>query len=270
MSMDTNEAILNALRDKVARLEQVNACKDELLTNKDSQIVALRTSGERKLEHIAFLESERKLLDPEDLDSSCDYYQLYKPARRTQIEQNQKELVDADLTTAMTSLKVTKKEAQLAEAQNHSCDKEVEELVFWKGKVEQNVEVLENKQEHLTNMVDNLQAMVHQLHTTVTELEKQKAALTVGIQNMNVHVHRNTYNHNAPIATTSIAGRLDLSDGIAGEPASTSPMIHSPERLPASKSTTGTAEKGPNSSPTTPLCYRSKRPTTQGSKSHAR
>ena len=283
MSMDTNEALLDALQDNISKLQKVNVSKNELLTKKDSQLAALRKSGNQKLEHILYLESERTLPDPEDLDPTCDYHQLYKPARRTQIQQYHQELIDPDLAAAMASLTVVKDEVQLAEAQKHSCGREVEQLVLWKGKVEQNLEVLEEKQEQLTETVDNLQDMVRQLNTTVAELKKQKADLTVEIQNMNVHIHHETYNFNAPLSSTSISGHLGLSDRVAEVPASTSSISRPPwslsaltsttnipqERFPP-LSTTSIAEKALILAPITPSGSQKKRTPPQSSKAHAR
>jgi len=221
MSAHANEALLNALQDDISKLEKVNASKDELLAKKDSQLVALKKSGERKLEHIAYLELERIIPDLEDSDPAYDYNQLYKPARRTQIQKHQQDLIEADLATAMASLIVANDQVQLAKARKHSCDEEILRLSLCQDKVEKNVEVLEQKQGQLMQTVEDLQHTVQQLNSAVAELQRQKAGLTMEMENMNGHVQHHNSNFNAPPLSTPNDDQLSLSGSVAEVPAST-------------------------------------------------
>ena len=243
MSTDANNTLLNTLQDNISKLEKVNASKDELLAKKDSQLVALKNSGERKLEHIAHLEFERILPDLEDSDPAYDYNQLYKPARRTQIQKDQQVLIEANLAAAMASLTVANDEVQLAEAEKHICDQEISRLNLWKDKVEKNVEVLEGKQEQLSGTVEDLQDTVQQLNTAVAELAKQKVGLTGEIQNMNVHVQHNNYNFNVPPLSSPFDDRFSLSSSVVKVPASTPSIDRSLEGPSTPTSVTSPLQK---------------------------
>jgi len=243
MSADANEALLNALQDNISKLEKVKASKDELLAKKDSQLVALKKSGERKLEHIAHLELERIIPDLEDSDPAYDYHQLYRPARRTQIQKHQQDLIEADLAAAMASLTVADDELQLAKAKKHSCDQEILRLRLCQNKIEDNVEVLKRRQGQLMDTTEDLQHTVQQLNTAVAELQKQKAGLTVEIKNMNIQVQHNNYNFNAPPLSTSKDDQLSLSGSVAEVPASTPSVGRSFESPSTSTSVTSPPQK---------------------------
>ena len=110
----------------------------------------------------------------------------------------------------MAELNTAKAETRLSQAKQDSCEREVEDLVIWKGKISKNVEDLEHKHHELVDTVDELQATVQGLKKTVERLKKKESKLTVNIEKMNYNNQNNTYHVSAPSSQASVDGKSKL------------------------------------------------------------
>jgi len=110
----------------------------------------------------------------------------------------------------MAELNTAKAETRLSQAKQDSCEREVEDLVIWKGKISKNVEDLEHKHHELVDTVDELQATVQGLKKTVERLKKKESKLTVNIEKMNYNNQNNMYHVSAPSSQASVDGKSKL------------------------------------------------------------
>ncbi|KAA8620864.1 hypothetical protein PtrV1_05365 [Pyrenophora tritici-repentis] len=116
------------LQEKLIIKDELLAFKDKLLTADQSAIAAHKKAGERRLEHILYLESERINPNPDDFEAASEYEKLYEPARRTQIEQHKQDLIEADLATAMANLALANDETKLAVVEKKCCERDIKPL----------------------------------------------------------------------------------------------------------------------------------------------
>ena len=144
-------------------------------------------------------------------DPQYNYTKLYKPARYTILQQNRRNLIETKLAVTMGELNTAKAETRLSQAKQDSREREVEDLVIWKGKISKNVEALETKHNELVDTVDELQATVQGLEKTVGKLKKKEPKLTVNIEKMNYNNQNNMYHVSGPSTQASVAGKPKLS-----------------------------------------------------------
>ncbi|KAG9376080.1 hypothetical protein A1F94_013346 [Pyrenophora tritici-repentis] len=116
------------LQEKLIIKDELLAFKDKLLTADQSAIAAHKKAGERRLEHILYLESERINPNPDDFEAASEYEKPYEPARRTQIEQHKQDLIEADLATAMANLALANDETKLAVVEKKCCERDIKPL----------------------------------------------------------------------------------------------------------------------------------------------